>query len=64
MKVGQGREGEMQVPRWIDNWIVEQSAQLHHKFDNTRGSNYAQVGSMELDVAEIPEEHAQGKDHV
>ena len=64
MKVEQGREGEMQVPRWIDNWIIEQSARLHHKFDNTRGRDYARVGSMELDVTEIPEEHARGRDHV
>ena len=44
MELGQGREGEMQVPRWIDNCIVEQSAQLHHKFDNARGSDYARAG--------------------
>ena len=46
----------MQVPRWIDNCIAEQSAQLYHKFDNARGSNYARARSVELDVAETMEE--------
>ena len=44
---------ELQVPRWIDNRISEQSARICHKFDNARGSDYAQVGSMELDSEEL-----------
>ena len=60
----------MQTRRWIDNCIAEQSAWLHHKFDNTRGSDYAigsdyaRAGSTEMDAVEILEEHARGKDHV
>ena len=47
---------ELQVSRWIDNCTVEQSARLYHKFDNVRGSDYARVGSVELDVAETMKE--------
>ena len=49
---------ELQVPRWIDNRIVEQSAWMYHKFSNTRDNNYAQAGLVDLDVAKtIEEEH-------
>ena len=54
----------MQVPRWIGNYIVEQNARLHHKFDNDRGKEYVRAGSMELDAMEILEKHARGRDHV
>ena len=46
----------MQMSRWIDNCITEQSAQLYHKFDNARGSDYARVGSVELDASKTIEE--------
>ena len=55
-KLRQGWVEEIQVLRWIDNCIAEQSAQLYHKFDNTRGSDYARDGSMELNVAKTMEE--------
>ena len=41
---------ELQVLRWINNHTVEQSAWIYHKFDNTRGSDYARAGSVELDA--------------
>ena len=47
---------ELQVPRWIDNCIVEQSAPLYHKVNNTRGSNYARFGSVDLDFVETMKE--------
>ena len=37
---------------------------LHNKFDNAQGSDYARVGSMELNATEILEEHARGRDNV
>ena len=40
------------MPRWIENCTVEQSAQLYHKFDNARGSDFARVMVKELDAAE------------
>ena len=33
--------------RWVDDCIVEQSAQLYHKADNARGSDYARSGLVE-----------------
>ena len=47
---------ELQVVRWIDNFIVEQGAPLYHKVDNTRGSNYARSESVDLDAAETMKE--------
>ena len=60
MELVQGWVEELQVPRWIDNRIAEQSARIYHKFDNARGSNYALAGSVELDVAETMEEELVG----
>ena len=37
---GRGVE-KKQVPRWIHNRIAEESAQIYHKFDNARGSDFA-----------------------
>ena len=48
------------MPRLIDNRIAEQSARICHKFDNARGSDYAQVGSMELNAEETMEEELVG----
>ena len=53
----------MQGPRWIDDCIVKYSARLYHKFDNTRVSDYARSGSVELDAKETWEEHARGTNH-
>ena len=47
----------MKLPRWIDNYTVELSARLYHKFDNARGSNYARAGSTELDALETMEKY-------
>ena len=44
------------MPRGINNRTAEQSARLYHKFDNARGSNYAQVGLVDLNVAKTREE--------
>ena len=51
---------ELQVPRWIDNCIVEQSAWIYHKFDIPRGSDYALAGSVELDSGKTVEEELVG----
>ena len=47
----------------INECITEQSAWLYHKFDNARGSDYARIGSMELDAEETWEEPARGIDY-
>ena len=56
MKHKQERMKELQVPKWIDHHSAEQSARLYHKFNNTRGSDYAQPRSVELDASETMEE--------
>ena len=43
---------EKQEPRWIENCTAKESARLHHKFDNARGSDRAQAVAVELDTAE------------
>ena len=52
----QRREEEKQVPRWIENCTTKQSARLYHKFDNTRGSDFARVVVAKLDAVETMEE--------
>ena len=44
------------MPRWIENCTSKQSARLYHKFDNARGSDFARVMVVELDVTETMEE--------
>ena len=44
----------------IDNYTIEKSARLYHKFDNARGSNYARAGSVKLDAAKTMEEQLVG----
>ena len=51
---------EWQVPRWIDNFTAEQNARSYHKVDNTRGSDYARAGLLELDASETMEEELVG----
>ena len=46
----------MQVLRWIDNCTAEQHARLYHKFDNSRGIDYARAGYVELDATKTMEE--------
>ena len=41
MELGQGREEEKKVLRCIDDYIIEQSAWLCHRFENNRGSDFA-----------------------
>ena len=60
MELGQGREEEKQVPRWIENCTVEKSSRLYHKFDNTQDSNFARAMAVELDVVETMEEELVG----
>ena len=43
------------MPMWIENYTVEHSAQLYHKFDKARGSDYARAVAAELDAAKTME---------
>ena len=46
----QERAEESRASRWVDDCITKQSAQLYHKFDNARGSDYAKARAMEQDA--------------
>ena len=46
--------------RWIDNSTAKQNARIYHKFDNTRGSDYARARSVELGATKIMEEEMVG----
>ena len=41
--------------RWIENCTAEQSAQIYHKFDKARGSDFARVVVAQLDATETME---------
>ena len=60
MKPRQGMGGEARVEAKRDDCTGEQSVLLYHKFDNARGTSYAQAGAVERDVAETMEEDARG----
>ena len=46
------------MSRWVDDYIVEHSAQLYHKANSARGSNYARTVMVESRAVETQEEHA------
>ena len=51
------------MPRWVDDCITKKSAQLFHKDDSARGSDYARTVTMEPGAMETREDRAQNTDY-